>query len=55
VRSAINSAGDGVELDYAHIVSRMTLEDLNHVERGNTLVLIAARVGGVRLIDSTRL
>ncbi|MDK2970249.1 MAG: pantoate--beta-alanine ligase [Candidatus Sumerlaeota bacterium] len=55
VRSAINSAGDGVELDYAHIVSRMTLEELNHVERGNTLVLIAARVGGVRLIDSTRL
>ncbi|MBX3728650.1 MAG: pantoate--beta-alanine ligase [Candidatus Sumerlaeia bacterium] len=55
VRSAINSAGEGVELDYAAIVSRTTLEDLSHIERGNTLVLVAARVGGIRLIDSTRL
>jgi pantoate--beta-alanine ligase len=55
VRSAINSAGSGVELDYATIVSRTTLEEISHVERGNTLVLVAARVGGVRLIDSTRL
>lgn len=55
VRSTIQSAGDQVELDYARIVSRLALEDLNYVERGNTLVLVAARVGGVRLIDSTRL
>lgn len=55
VRSAVNSAGDGVELDYARIVSRATLEDISHVERGDTLVLVAARVGKVRLIDNTRL
>lgn len=55
VRSAINSAGPGVELDYARIVSRTTLEDMSNIERGNTFVLVAARVGGVRLIDSTRL
>jgi pantoate--beta-alanine ligase len=55
VRSAINSAGNEVEMDYARIVSRATLEDVPNVERGNTLVLVAAKVGGVRLIDNTRL
>jgi len=55
VRSFINSAGDLVELDYARIVSRITLEDIDHVNHGDTLVLVAARVDGVRLIDSTRL
>jgi len=55
VRSAVNSAGAGIELDYAHIVSRLTLQDLSHVERGNTLVLVAATIDGVRLLDSTRL
>ncbi len=55
LRSALNSAGDQVTMDYAKVVSRTTLEDLPNIERGNTLVLVAARVGGVRLIDSTRL
>ncbi len=55
MRSAISSAGDEVEFDYARIVSRVSLEDLSYVERGNTLLLVAARVGGVRLIDSSRL
>jgi len=55
MRSAITSAGDQVQLDYARIVSRVSLEDLSHVERGNTLVLVAANIGGVHLIDSTRL
>ena len=55
VRSALNSAGPGVEYDYAEIVSRLTLEPLSHVERGNTLVLVAAKVDGIRLIDSSRL
>ena len=55
VRSHINSAGPDVKLDYARIVSRATLEDLSNIERGNTYVLVAATVGGVRLIDSTRL
>lgn len=53
VRSAINSSG--VELDYAEIVNRTTLEPIDHVMRGGTYVLIAARVGGVRLIDNTRI
>lgn len=55
LRSAVNSAGEGVELDYAHIVSRLTLEDLAYVERGNTLILVSATVDGVRIIDSSRL
>ncbi|MCB2155573.1 pantoate--beta-alanine ligase [bacterium] len=55
VRSHINSAGDQIELDYANIVSRTTLEEIDLIESGNTLVLVAARVGGVRLIDNTRL
>src|SRR5690606_20289336 len=55
MRSIINSGGPDVELDYARIVSRITLEDLSHVERGNSLILVAARVGGVRLIDASRL
>ncbi|MCC5877782.1 MAG: pantoate--beta-alanine ligase [Candidatus Sumerlaeia bacterium] len=53
VRSAINSSG--AELDYAEIVNRTTLEPVDHVMRGGTYVLVAARVGGVRLIDSTRI
>lgn len=53
VRSAVNSSG--VQLDYAEIVNRTTLEPIDHVMRGGTYVLIAARVGGVRLIDSTRI
>ena len=55
LRSAVNSAGDGVELDYVRIVSRLSLEDLPYIERGNTLILVAAKVGGIRLIDSSRL
>lgn len=55
MRSTINSAGSEVELDYARIVSRTTLDDLTHIERGNTLVLVAAKVGPVRLIDASRL
>lgn len=53
VKSAINSSG--AELDYAEIVNRTTLEPVDHVMRGGTYVLVAARVGGVRLIDSTRI
>ncbi|MGF1573386.1 MAG: pantoate--beta-alanine ligase [Sumerlaeia bacterium] len=55
LRSAVNSAGDGVELDYVRIVSRLSLEDLAYIERGNTLILMAAVVDGVRMIDSSRL
>ena len=53
IRSAVQTSG--VELDYAAIVSRVTLEPLEHVVRGGTYVLIAIRIGKVRLIDNTRI
>lgn len=55
LRSAVNSVGAGVELDYVRIVSRLSLEDIAYIERGNTLILMAATVDGVRMIDSSRL
>jgi pantoate--beta-alanine ligase len=54
MRSIIRSA-DQAELDYAAIVSRSTLDPLDIVEKGNTLVALAVRFGEVRLIDNTRL
>jgi pantoate--beta-alanine ligase len=53
VRSAIGNGG--VELDYCEIVNKTTLEPLDHVVRGGTYVLLAARAGKVRLIDNTRI
>jgi pantoate--beta-alanine ligase len=53
IRSAVSTAG--VELDYAEIVNKTTLEPLDHVMRGGTYVLIAVKIDGVRLIDSTRI
>lgn len=53
VRSALTTAG--VQTDYAAIVSRTTLEPLDMIEMGNTLVILAIRIGDVRLIDNTRL
>ncbi len=53
IRSTIDGAG--VELEYAAIVNRTTLEPIDHVMRGGTYILLAIRVGGVRLIDNTRI
>ncbi|MCC6546713.1 pantoate--beta-alanine ligase [Candidatus Sumerlaeota bacterium] len=53
IRSATNT--EHVTLDYAAIVNRTTLEPLDHVMRGGTYILIAAKVGDVRLIDNTRI
>lgn len=53
VRSTIESGG--VELEYAALVSRTSLEPIDHVIRGGTFVLLAIRIGKVRLIDNTRL
>lgn len=53
IRSAINTSG--AQLDYAAIVSRTTLEPLDHVVKGGTFVILAIRVGKVRLIDNTRI
>lgn len=53
IRSAIGTAG--VELEYAEIVNKTTLEPIDHVVRGGTFVLIAVRIGGIRLIDNTRI
>ncbi|MEO8376807.1 MAG: pantoate--beta-alanine ligase [Candidatus Sumerlaeota bacterium] len=53
IRSATNT--EHVVLDYAAIVNRTTLEPLDHVMRGGTYILIAVKVGNVRLIDNTRI
>lgn len=53
IRSAISTAG--VELEYAEIVNKTTLEPMDHVVRGGTFVLIAVKVGDIRLIDNTRI
>lgn len=52
IRSTLNTAG--VQTDYAVIVSRSTLEPIDMIEQGNTLVAVAIRVGNIRLIDNTR-
>ncbi|MDX2176797.1 MAG: pantoate--beta-alanine ligase [Candidatus Sumerlaeia bacterium] len=52
VRSALSTAS--VQTDYAAIVSRTTLEPIDMIEQGNTLVALAVRIGDVRLIDNTR-
>lgn len=53
VRSGINM--EGVQVDYAAIVNRTTFEPLDHVMLGGTFVVVAIRVGKVRLVDSTRI
>ncbi|CAN5186684.1 pantoate--beta-alanine ligase [soil metagenome] len=53
IRSAIQTAG--AQMDYAAIVNRTTLEPLDHVVKGGTYVLLAIKVGNVRLIDNTRI
>ncbi len=52
IRSTLNTAG--VQTDYAVIVSRSTLEPIDMIEQGNTLVAVAIRIGNIRLIDNTR-
>ena len=44
-------ATPGVELDYARVVDRQTLEDVQEVT-GEVLVAVAARLGKTRLIDN---
>lgn len=53
IRSHVNTSG--AKLEYAAIVNRLTLEPLDHVVRGGTFVMLAIRVGKVRLIDNTRI
>ena len=52
IRSTLNTAG--VQTEYAVIVSRTTMEPIDMIEQGNTLVAVAIRIGDVRLIDNTR-
>jgi pantoate--beta-alanine ligase len=47
-------AGDGLELDYLALVDPETLEPVERLERP-ALLAVAARVGGVRLIDNALL
>ncbi len=53
VRSTLETAG--VEVQYADIVNRTTFQPLDHVVRGDTFVIIAVKIGDVRLIDNTRI
>ena len=45
----------GVDLDYAEVADPETLEPLSGTTRGPARALVAARVGGVRLIDNIAL
>jgi len=47
----LTEGGEGLELDYLHLVSPVTLEDAATVE-GPTLLAGAVRLGNVRLIDN---
>jgi pantoate--beta-alanine ligase len=56
MRRAIDAAGPiltaaGIDTEYFEAVSADTLDPVAHLD-GQTLVAIAARVGGVRLIDN---
>ena len=48
---AVIRAMPGVELDYARVVDRQTLQDVQEVT-GEVLVAVAARLGKTRLIDN---
>ena len=50
----LTSAPD-LELDYLAVVNSATLEPIDEVSGGNARVLIAARLGAVRLIDNVAL
>jgi pantoate--beta-alanine ligase len=43
---------DGAELDYLAVVDPATFRPVDDGYRGRALVLVAARVGGTRLIDN---
>jgi pantoate--beta-alanine ligase len=47
----LESNQPGVELDYLAVVDPETMEDMDEI-KGRALVAIAAKVGGVRLIDN---
>ncbi len=43
----------GIETEYCETVSLDTMRPLETVEPGNTLIAVAVRIGGTRLIDNT--
>jgi pantoate--beta-alanine ligase len=45
----------GLDLDYLALVDPTTLTEVGPAHRGPALMIVAARVGGVRLIDNTEL
>ena len=51
-RGRSSAAVDGVELDYLVAVDPATFQPVDDRYRGPALVLVAARVGGTRLIDN---
>ncbi|MBN1900518.1 pantoate--beta-alanine ligase [Candidatus Sumerlaeota bacterium] len=53
IRKMVNGAQYG-RLDYVEIVSRETLEPLSRVQKGESLIALAAYFGEARLIDNIR-
>ena len=53
ISDRINQTGTG-KTDYVEIVSIDSIEPLETVEKGNTLIAVAARFGKARLIDNIR-
>jgi pantoate--beta-alanine ligase len=54
IRSRLETA-PGIRLDYAEVCDPETLEPLEGVVEGSAQALVAAQVGGTRLIDNVRL
>ncbi len=50
-RADLTSTG-GIELEYLELVDPRTFVPIQHVEPGDLLAVVAARVGGTRLIDN---
>jgi pantoate--beta-alanine ligase len=53
LEDALTAPAEGVEWDYALAVDPTTFDPITSAFRGTALVVLAARVGGTRLLDAT--
>lgn len=44
-----------LQLEYIHVVDRVLLRDIEKVESGKSLAILAAKIGNTRLIDNTEI
>ncbi len=51
IKDVINTALEGIEIDYIEITDR-ELNLIETIEKGNSIILIAVKISGVRLIDN---